>query len=273
LAKIREAKAALEAEAKAAADAKQKEREAKEAAAVGKLPGRKPKIDPTPKPTAQRGFTDPDSRIMKGGDGAFIQGYNGQVAVDADHQIIVACALTQQAGDVGHAVAMVEQTIEQTGFIPSKVMADGGYFSEENMTALDDLGTVALIPPDRERCGTPDNPAIPLSPEELAALTPINQMRHRVSTKEGRESYARRKTIVEPVFGQIKGSAGNPGFTGFLRRGLEKCTNEWHLVCATHNILKYIRFISQNNGQAASKKVRKQRISEATNQFQTAMAV
>ena len=67
-------------------------------------------------------------------------------------------------------------------------------------------------------------------------------MRHRVSTAEGRAVYSRRKVIVEPVFGQLKGSAGNPGYLGFLRRGLIKCTQEWHWLCAKHNILKYIRF-------------------------------
>jgi len=242
LAKIREAKAALEAEAKAAADAKEKEREAKVAAAGGKLAGKKPKIDPDPKPSAQKSFTDPESRIMKNGKGAFIQGYNGQIAVDADHQIIVACALSQQAADVVHIVPLVGQIFEQTGFSPSRVMADGGYFSSENILALDAQNIEVLIPPDRERCGTPDNPAPPLTTEELAALTPIDQMRHRVSTQEGREAYARRKTIVEPVFGQMKGSTGNPGFMGFLRRGLQKCTSEWHCVCASHNIAKYLRF-------------------------------
>jgi transposase len=241
LAKIREAKAALEAEAKAAAEAKEKEREAKVAAADGKLAGRKPKIEPTPKSSAQKSFTDPESRIMKNGKGAFIQGYNGQIAVDGDHQIIVACSLSQQAADVVHIVPLVDRVIEQTGFMPGRVMADGGYFSTENMQALDGKGIEVLIPPDRERCGTPDSPASPLTAAELAALKPIDQMRHRVSTRQGREAYAKRKTIVEPVFGQMKGSTGNPGFMGFLRRGLQKCTSEWHCVCASHNISKYLR--------------------------------
>jgi transposase len=274
LAKIREAKAALEAEAKAAAEAKEKEREAKLAAASGKLAGKKPKIDPVPKPTAQKSFTDPESRIMKNGKGAFIQGYNGQIAVDADHQVIVACALSQQAADVVHMVSVVEQVIDKTGCKPGIVMADGGYFSTENMQALDKMGVNALIPPDRERCGTPDKPAPPLTPDELAALKPIDQMRHRVSTAEGRENYAKRKTIVEPVFGQTKGSTGNPGFTGFLRRGLEKCDNEWHLVCACHNILKYIRFKSKKqHGEAAPKNTRILAKPAIEGQFQTAMAL
>lgn len=271
LAKIREAKAALEAEAKAAAEAKEKEREAKLAAAGGKLAGRKPTIDPTPKSTAQKSFTDPESRIMKNGKGAFIQGYNGQIAVDADHQIIVACALTQQAADVGHIVPLVEQVIERTGVKPDRVLADGGYFSTENMEALDNQGIEALIPPDRERCGTPDSPPPPLSDEELAALKSIDQMRHRVSTETGREAYAKRKVIVEPVFGQVKGSTGNPGFMGFLRRGLQKCTSEWHCVCASHNLLKYLRFkYPKPQGKPRQKDTK---VTSKTGYTQVAMAI
>ena len=106
IAKIREAKTAIEADAHAAAEHKQKERSEKEttAAASGKkVPGKKPKIDATPKPTAQRSFTDPESRIMKSGNGSFIQGYNAQAMVDADYQVIVACelsALAHKFGDV-----------------------------------------------------------------------------------------------------------------------------------------------------------------------------
>lgn len=242
LAKIREAKAALEAEAKVIAEAKRKEREAKEASAKKPIKGRKPRIDPAPKPGSQRSFTDPESRIMKSGNGSFIQGYNAQTVVDGDHQVIVAADLSQQAADVGHLPGLVAQVIALTGFKPSAVLADPGYFSGENMKALDDQGILALIPPDRERCGTPDAPAPPLSAAVLSSLRPSDQMRHRVSTQAGRSLYARRKTIVEPTYGQIKGSVGHPGFQGFLRRGLEKCRNEWKLVCARHNLRKYLRF-------------------------------
>ena len=97
IAKIREAKATLEAEAQAAAEAKQKERAEKEARAAEagrKLGGRPPKIDQEPKSTAQRSFTDPESRIMKAGNGSFIQAYNAQIVVNAKAQVITACAVT-----------------------------------------------------------------------------------------------------------------------------------------------------------------------------------
>jgi transposase len=253
--KIREAKTALEMEAQAAAEQKQKERSEKEAAAAAcgkKVPGKKPRIDAAPKPTAQRSFTDPESRIMKSGNGSFIQGYNAQAMVDGKCQVIVACELSQQAADVGHLPAMLVQTKENLGALPEKVLADPGYFSEENMAVAKEMGVVALIPPDRERCGSPYEPAVELSEAEMSNLSPAEQMRHLVSTRDGRDAYRNRKGIVEPVFGQAKGCAGHPGFLGFLRRGYEKCSAEWQWVCASHNILKYIRHRPDRPGGAAS---------------------
>lgn len=242
IAKIREARAALEAEAQADVETRRKEREEKEAKSDKPLRGKKPNLDPTPQDSAQRSFTDPDSRIMKGGDGAFQQAYNGQAAVDGDHQVIVACALSQEANDKRLLVPLVEQAISKTGVMPDMVLADPGYYSEENTNAMQVLGIKALLPPDKERCGTPTAPAPALSEEAFAALSAKEKMRHLISTAEGRDAYRRRKFIVEPVFGQAKGCAGSPGFVGFLRRGLIKCTEEWHWLCARHNIMKLIRY-------------------------------
>ena len=255
IAKIRAAKAALEAEAQAAAEVKQQARARKEALSDEPLRGRQPRIDPEPKGSAQRSFTDPDSRIMKGAGGDFLQAYNGQASVDGDHQVIVACALSQEANDKRLLETMVAQTIAQTGFKPDKLLADPGYWSEGNAAAMAALGVEALIPPDRERCGTPSDPAPALSAESLAALGAKERMRHSISTKEGREAYRRRKFIVEPVFGQAKGCAGSPGHLGFLRRGLVKCTEEWRWLCARHNIMKYIRFRRSQSQPPAALKV------------------
>jgi transposase len=253
LVKIREAKAALEAEARAAVEAK----EASAAQSGPKPRGRKPEVpsgrEASPKPKAQRCFTDPESRIMKGASGAYLQAYNAQMAVDGDHQVIVACDLSQQATDVGHLPDLVGRVADATGFKPQTVLADPGYFSAENVRKLADAGIEALIPPDRERCGTPDSPAVPLSEEELAQRTPVEQMRHRVSTQAGRDAYRRRKAIIEPTYGQIKGSAGSPGFLGFLRRGLGRCTTDWYCLCARHNFLKYIRFRMAQAGRHPQK--------------------
>jgi transposase len=249
LAKILEAKKQLEAEARQAAEAKAAAHKAKQSNKDDGKPRRGPKPkepeDPekaVPKDSAQRGFTDPDSRIMKSGTGEWMQGYNAQASVDGDCQVILVCGVTQDANDKRMCVPMVEETIAQVGFKPGVALLDPGFYSEENAKAMEDMGVDVLIPPDRERCGTPDNPAPAMSEEAFAALSTKEKMRHRVSTAEGRDAYRLRKGIVEPVFGQIKGSAGNPGYLGFLRRGLPKVTQEWSWVCATHNFLKYIRF-------------------------------
>lgn len=248
LLKLREAKAALEAEAQAAAQAAKERRAAEDAARLAagqpRKGGRKPK-DPAlvrPKDKAQRNFTDPESRIMKGGDGAWIQGYNAQAAVDRDEQVIVACELTEQAADAPHLPAMSAQVVANTGCKPAVVSADPGYFSARNIAVLEDQGIAALIPPDRERHGSPQAPAPPLPAAVLAELPVEERQRHLLSTAAGRGEYRHRKTTVEPTFGQIKGCPAAPGFRGFLRRGLGKCQQEWSWVCAAHNFGKYFRF-------------------------------
>jgi hypothetical protein len=89
-----------------------------------------------PPAKAQRNFTDPESRIMKSGEGAFIQGYNGQVAVDAGHQIIVAADLSRQPADSVHLVPMVDQVRRNLGQNPKQVSADAGYCSDANLEVL-----------------------------------------------------------------------------------------------------------------------------------------
>src|SRR5205814_2635572 len=101
-----------------------------------------------------------------------------------------------------------------------------------------------------KRHGTPAEPAPPLSAEELASLSVADRMRQQTSTATGRTDYANRKKTVEPTFGQIKGCPGHPGFRQFLRRGLEKCRQEWHWVCAAHNFLKYMRLGRGCQGRA-----------------------
>ncbi len=128
---IRKAKAELEAEARQTADEKEKADAQK-----GKKPRKK----------AQRNFTDAESRIMKTGDG-FVQGYNGQAAVDAKNQIVVACELTYRAADCPHLPDLVEQVHENTGRWPKEVSADAGYYSQDNLDALARHGIEALIPP------------------------------------------------------------------------------------------------------------------------------
>jgi chemotaxis protein histidine kinase CheA len=245
LAKIREAKAALEAEAKAqaaeaaaAAESKRAERERK-AEATGRQPkGRPPRVpDPaqaTPAPKAQRNFTDPESRIMK--DGAtkgFVQAYNAQAAVDSHAQVIVAAAVTQAANDKQQLVPLLSEVVANCNEAPAAASADSGYFSEAAVTSHALAGIDLYVPPDRQKHGE-----APAPPPRADDGTAIGAMRAKLQTVAGHAVYALRKAIVEPVFGQIKDARG---FRRFSFRGLPKVQAEWLLICLTHNLLKLFR--------------------------------
>jgi len=231
LEKIRAAKAMLEQEARDAAAATSEEREGPPMKSSPAAPA----ASPGPKPKAQKNFTDPDSRIMPSSSdkGSFVQGYNCQAAVDATAQIIVATEVTQETNDKRQAQPLLAQVIAHTTQVPTTVSLDAGYFSEANVQALKELGTETLIPPDRQthRQARPHAPRgrIPKS------LSVADRMRRTLRTKRGRARYAKRKVIVEPVFGQIKQGRG---FRQFLLRGLQKVQGEWALICTTHNVRK-----------------------------------
>jgi len=240
LAKIRAAKAALHAEAQAraaqAAEAGRAKRAAREQRAGG-AKGRPAQVpDPAqaqPAPTAQRNFTDPESRIMV--DGAtkeFVQGYNAQAAVDSQAQVIVACDVTQAAADVGQLVPMLGQVAAHLGQLPAQVTADAGYFSEANLTAPQFAAIDFYVPPDRHPHGRDAS----AGRSRQGAFS--EAMRSKLQTAAGRAVYARRKTIPEPVFGQIKQGRG---FRRFWLRGLRKVRGEWTVICLTHNLLKLFR--------------------------------
>src|SRR5215831_17825963 len=134
LAKIREAKTALEAEAQAAARV---EGEGADGEGPTKGSGKPRPPRGVPKDKAQRNFTDPESRIMKTKDG-FIQGYNAQAAVDAEHQIIVACDLTNQGADCPQLLPVVDQIKANTEALPKQLSADAGYASDDNLEGLEE---------------------------------------------------------------------------------------------------------------------------------------
>jgi transposase len=190
-----------------------------------------------PDEKAQYNFTDPESRILKGPDG-FVQGYNAQIAVEAETQLIVAQAVTQAANDKQQLLPMIEQVEQQSGQKPEQVLADSGYASEENLRATEAAQVDAYIAVARDKHHPPQK-SCPRGPLPKTA-TRIDRMRRKLKTKIGRAIYARRKTIVEPVFGQIKQAQG---FRQFLLRGLKKVQAEWALVCMAHNVLKVHRMV------------------------------
>ena len=229
LEKIREAKAALEREAEAEARAKGGYPDDDEGSRPRR--GRKPKTPPgTPKDKEQRNFTDPESRIMKTGDG-FIQGYNAKAAVDAEHQVIVAQGLSNNASDAQQLVPMLKAIKANTGRQARELSADAGYCSEDNLKALNRHHIRGYVATGRQKHG--QSSATGKGKNQTG--TRVQAMRARLKQGGFRSRYRLRKQIVEPVFGQIKQARG---FRQCLLRGLDKAAGEWSLLCTAHNLLK-----------------------------------
>jgi transposase len=202
--------------------------------------------DGTPTTKTQRNFTDPDSHLMKS-DGHYIQGYNCQLAVDSDHQVIVATGVSNQPPDVEHLDPMLQRIAASAGALPDVMTMDTGYWSEDNAKACADQGIDAYIATGRLPHGQPPPPKRGPLPKNADAKT---RMARKLRSKKGAKIYAQRKAIVEPVNGQIKEARG---LRRLLLRGLEKVNGEWHLIAATHNLLKLFRFRrSQQQALAAA---------------------
>jgi transposase len=218
LQRIREAKRALEERAREQAKSKDE-----------------PEEKAKPEAKMQYNFTDPESRILPGADG-FVQAYNAQIAVEPDFQWIVGQRVTQAANDKQQLQPTLEAIRQQAGHTPQAVMTDSGYCSEANLQYLEKKKIEGFIATDRESYRDRQQPG-PRGPLPQGA-TRVDRMRRKLQTKVGAAIYSRRKTVVEPVFGQIKQARG---FRQFLLRGLEKVQGEWAVICLTHNILKLHR--------------------------------
>jgi hypothetical protein len=221
LERIRALRAELEAEAKAQVEdhsvRNNDDDDEPSASGSSALPEHQIPTDAEGKPTpkAQRNFTDGDSRIMKSTEG-FIQGWNCQVAVDAEHQVIVAQADTNQPPDVEHLVPQLEQVRDNCGRAPVKTLADAGYYSAANVDAAIAMGSDPYVATGRTKAGEAPPPMRGPLPVDA---TPKQRMARKLATKAGAREYSRRKAIVEPVFGQIKSARG---LRSFLLRGLDR---------------------------------------------------
>ena len=251
LAKLQAAKAELEEEArqqaeekKAAVEARIAERHEQEERTGKKIRGAEPKaLDPdtaTPKANAQRNFTDVESRIMPSGSqkGAFLQGYNAQIAVDGAAQIIVAVDVIQQTTDNHQLVPMLEQTERNVGAWPQAVSADTGYWNPKQVEKIQGLGIDLHVATGKQKHGETSPPDEGHSSEEGEESSLRERMKQKLASDAGRDVYRMRKAIAEPVFGQIKEWRG---FRRFSLRGLDNVRDEWKLVCLTHNLLKLFR--------------------------------
>lgn len=205
--------------------------------ATGRKPGGcEPKPpEPGPRKHDQVNLTDEESRIMPSSDKGFEQAYNAQAMVDVASMIIVESHVSQSPNDkreVDPALAALTALPEELGKVDT-LLADAGYYSDDNLTSCKEAKIEAFIPPSRDKHNQSlaERFAQPASLPEDAKL--IEQMRHKLKTEEGRAVYAKRKCTIEPVFGIIKHVLG---FRQFLLRGLKAVAGEWTLVSIAWNL-------------------------------------
>jgi hypothetical protein len=250
LATIEAAMRRLEARAKAEADAERQRRieaEAERQRTGQKRRGKAPKpVADAPMDKAQSNFTDPELHIMQTNNKGWEYCGNAQASVDEACQIILACDVTDASNDKQQAEPVAQATLAtlaQAGIAPPQdesgavqaipATLDNGYYSETAAQALEDLGFDPYMAMGRQRHHGSEAAA------SAPPATAKERMAAKVRTPAGKALYARRKVIVEPVFGQIKEARG---FRRFLLRGLEHIRGEWRLVCLTHNLLKIWRY-------------------------------
>ena len=210
-------------------------RRAKEQATGRKARGREPKApQPGPREKDQVNFTDEESRIMASSQG-FVQGYNAQAAVDVDTHLIVGEHVSDKANDKQEMAPALERldAVQEVVGRPRAILADAGYFSDDNVKRCEAEGIEPYIASGRERHNAP-------LAERLEPAAPggepgegVAGMRHRMKTSKGKALYARRKSTVETVFGVIKEVME---FRRFHLRGLAAVKGEWTLVCMAWNV-------------------------------------
>ena len=254
LAKLQGARAQIEAEAadKARAHAQDKERRRQERTGTSNEQavtdaGERAAAKVRPKSKAQANFTDPDSRIMKNSDGAYIQAYNAQAVVDAEHQVITAADVTTNPSDALNCTSMLDQSTANTGVHPKQALVDAGYCSETNLEAARErqlaCGTATFMATGR----LAHDEQVPPAPRGRipASATLKERMARKLRTKPGKAAYSRRKAIVEPVFGQIMTCQNG---RRLLLRSEDGAHGEWQLLAACHNLRKSPRRPSTVSG-------------------------
>jgi hypothetical protein len=192
-------------------------------------------VKEVPEDKAQYNFTDPETSIMKANNKGFDQCGNAQAGVDRENQVIVAADVTNEPNDKKQFKPMVKQAKQNVGRDKhiDKLSSDSGYFSEDNVKWAERQKLDVYIATGRLK----HNQKVPPRPRGRppAGLSVKERMARKLRTKKGRETYAERKWITEPVFGQIKRGLG---FTQFLLNGIAKMRGEWRMVCMAHNLRK-----------------------------------
>ena len=216
-------------------EAKIKKREDKEQLTGKKPRGKKPQPPKSkePNPKEQINLTDEESRIMPISGGGYMQAYNAQASVEHESRLIVHQHVTQNVNDKKEVLPTLQWFKDNPTLSPSAMLADAGYFSDENVKQCTDEKIIPYISFGKEQHNQPLEDRF----QEVQALqenaTDVEKMKHRLQTKEGKEIYALRKSMIEPIFGVIKHVMG---FRQFMLRGFEKSKGEWNLMCIAYNL-------------------------------------
>lgn len=189
-------------------------------------------LEPLDKPR-KRSTTDPDARFMPARQG-FVLGYSAQIAVSEDH-LIVAQRVIQRGNDNASLIPMVDLVARTCGQPPQRVVADSGFYTNQNAELMAKRGIEAYVPDSflaREL-----NLGLPA--KEFPRPNPhLSRMRQRMRSPEGRKIYARRKGMVEPVFGILKEQRG---MRSFRMRGITHVEIEFALAATAHNLTRMYR--------------------------------
>jgi transposase len=247
-AKLTAARAQIEARAQARAAAELAEYKAKlEQRAKETQTGQKPRgpapqaPSAEPKPADQYNFTDPESRIMKAGNGQhFEQCYNAQAAVEVDSRLIVGQRVSQAPNDKQELAPTVAAVAAPVASVAA-VLTDSGFYSEKAVQTVEQdaagqpTGTMVYAAMERtDHHRTVRDLELQSDPPPPVAGASLGEvMKHRLQTAVGKAKYKLRQQTVEPVFGIIKSIMG---FRQFHLRGKEKVSLEWQLICTAYNL-------------------------------------
>jgi transposase len=175
--------------------------------------------------------TDADSRFLHSRDG-FVLGYTAEAAVSEDG-LIVAARVTQAANDHASLVPLVDQTEQRCGQRPQKVLADAGFYSNQNVQAMEQRGVELYVPDSVLAREMKQNRAV--RGAMRISYPGLKRMRQRLRSPAGRRLYERRKGLIEPVFGTLK---EHRGMRRFYRRGLTSVTAEFLLMALAFNLTR-----------------------------------
>jgi len=175
---------------------------------------------------------DAESRFLRDRRG-FTLGYTVTAAVSEDH-LIVAQQVSQAGNDNDLLVPLVDQVWRQCGEQPTEVSADSGFFSLENLHAMEEREIDAYVPD--------NNMARVLNRggrlKQHACDPAHRRMRRKLRSPDGQRRYRRRREVVEPVWGVLKEQRG---MRRFRMRGLVKVAIEFTFAATALNLTRLWR--------------------------------